>query len=532
MSDGQFVVVAPLEWYVFNGTSTNSENNTANVELTLINADTNSPIAQLVDNETVYLDELSASQLSIEANVVQQSNETVLSVLFLYGLNESRVESVPPYALGGDFDGDYTSVMWLAEEGQKTITVRVLFSSMRTEVKNFNFWIVKQSRPQGFVAVAASPPVDQAPVTPSPVQKTTAPVISPPTTPSPVQTTAPVIPPSTRRPVAAPVALFAPVTSPENSFVEAVATEISQEAGTVRITGELRKWHKVTLAFLNGPVTNEEAVPNPFTDYRLDVTFTNGLKTMIVPGYYAADGNAANTGASSGRVWHCHFSPPLAGKWTWKARFLTGPGVSTQAVPAKETKTTHFDGTAGSFTIAATNKTGRDLRGKGLLEYVNKHHLRFAETGEWFLKAGSDSPENFLAYVDFDNTHVQDYQAGDPLWKGGKGKGIIGAVNYLSDQGMNAFSFLTFSLGGDDKNVFPHVSESDMLRIDVSKTAQWEVVLEHGDRKGMFLHFKTQETENNDILDGGELGPQRKLYYRELIAVSVGYVHLFPLLTV
>jgi len=34
----------------------------------------------------------------------------------------------------------------------------------------------------------------------------------------------------------------------------------------------------------------------------------------------------------------------------------------------------------------------------------------------------------------------------------------------------------------------------------------------------MFLHFKTQETENELLLDGGDLGVQRKLYYRELIA--------------
>jgi hypothetical protein len=34
----------------------------------------------------------------------------------------------------------------------------------------------------------------------------------------------------------------------------------------------------------------------------------------------------------------------------------------------------------------------------------------------------------------------------------------------------------------------------------------------------MFLHFKTHEAENQRLLDAGETGPQRKLYYRELIA--------------
>ena len=32
------------------------------------------------------------------------------------------------------------------------------------------------------------------------------------------------------------------------------------------------------------------------------------------------------------------------------------------------------------------------------------------------------------------------------------------------------------------------------------------------------MHVLTQETENDQGLDGGELGRHRKLYYRELIA--------------
>ena len=65
------------------------------------------------------------------------------------------------------------------------------------------------------------------------------------------------------------------------------------------VSGELKKWHKVTVDF-SGPKTSETANPNPFTDYRLDVTFRNGKKRYVVPGYYAADGNAAETGATSG----------------------------------------------------------------------------------------------------------------------------------------------------------------------------------------------------------------------------------------
>jgi hypothetical protein len=61
------------------------------------------------------------------------------------------------------------------------------------------------------------------------------------------------------------------------------------------------------------------------------------------------------------------------------------------------------------------------------------------------------------------------------------------------------------------------------LRLDCSKLDQWEIVFEHATKKGFYLHFKTQETENDSsgeayALDNGALGSERKLYYRELIA--------------
>ena len=86
---------------------------------------------------------------------------------------------------------------------------------------------------------------------------------------------------------------------------------------------------------------------------------------------------------------------------------------------------------------------------------MGEHHLKFAGTGEWFLKAGPDSPENFLAYEDFDNTpnyknllkswtpHARDWKEGDASWQNGKGTEIIGAINYLASRGLNTFSFLT-----------------------------------------------------------------------------------------
>jgi hypothetical protein len=304
-------------------------------------------------------------------------------------------------------------------------------------------------------------------------------------------------------------------------------------SGSASITGELKKWHKVTLNF-TGPTTNETATPNPFTDYRLNVTFTHVAsgKSYVVPGFFAADGNAANTSANSGNVWRVHFAPDETGAWSYAAAFRAGTNIATATSAGASGG--FFDGDTGTFNIAATDKTGTDFRGKGRLEYTGKHHLRFAGTGDYFMKAGTDAPENLLAYSDFDgdfktdgfgdtylknwSPHTSDWQAGDPVWQGTKGKGLIGAINYLASEGLNAFSFLTMSAEGDDKNVFPYTTYAERSRFDVSKLDQWEMIFEHGTRKGMHLNFKTLETENELMLDSGNLGNQRKLYYRELIA--------------
>jgi len=302
-----------------------------------------------------------------------------------------------------------------------------------------------------------------------------------------------------------------------------------------QISGELKKWHKVTLTF-DGPETSETSDPNPFLYYRLNVSFKHegSSKSYLVPGYYAADGNAANTSADSGNKWRVHFAPDQIGTWKYNVSFRKGPNVAVSEEKNAGQSAGFMDGQSGSFDIGPTDKTGRDLRGKGLLQYVGKHHLRFAETGEYFLKCGADAPENFLAYADFDGDfktdghkdnfikdwapHIKDWKSGDPTWQNGKGKGIIGAVNYLASKGMNVFSFLTLNIIGDDQNVFPYITYDERLRMDCSRLDQWEIVFEHGTRLGMYLHFKTQEAENQRLLDGGDTGIERKLYYRELIA--------------
>lgn len=37
--------------------------------------------------------------------------------------------------------------------------------------------------------------------------------------------------------------------------------------------------------------------------------------------------------------------------------------------------------------------------------------------------------------------------------------------------------------------------------------------MDHADRMGFYLHFKMQEAVNDKLLDGGDVGVERKLYY-------------------
>jgi len=307
------------------------------------------------------------------------------------------------------------------------------------------------------------------------------------------------------------------------------------QTNKAKFSGKLQKWHDVTLTF-QGPTVSEQDDYNPFFNYRLNVTFIHQKsgEKYVVPGYFAADGNAANTSAEKGNKWRVHFAPDKTGEWKYEVSFRKGNwvAVSESAEPGISGK--FMDGASGTFNIKPSDAKGRDFRRRGRLEYVGKHYLEFAETGRAFLKIGTDAPENFLAYKGFDGNfkddghkdqlvktwapHIKDWKKGDPTWENGKGKGIIGALNYLASKGLNSVSFLTMNIKGDDRNVFPYINYHTYDRFDVSKLAQWEIVFSHADKLGIFLHFKTQETENQGLLDGGAVGAYRKLYYRELIA--------------
>eukprot|EP00903_Cladosiphon_okamuranus_P004255 g4253.t1 len=263
------------------------------------------------------------------------------------------------------------------------------------------------------------------------------------------------------------------------------------------------RWHTLNLTF-GGPNTSENASENPFTDYRLSVTFSHQDSHYQIRGFYAADGDAANSGADSGNLWQVRFTPDQTGEWHYSAELRKGKDIALSD-EADIGETVPLENSQGRFIVTNSDKTGSDFRGKGRL-IADNGYFRFLHSDRYWLKGGTNSPENFLGYIEFDDTyvaetsaregeavrdgnihrytpHIDDWQPGDPTWgeggidseRAGRGKGIIGAINYLGSTGMNAAYFLTFNLTGDGNDVWPYVSTDNFERFDVSKLDQWEV---------------------------------------------------------
>lgn len=302
------------------------------------------------------------------------------------------------------------------------------------------------------------------------------------------------------------------------------------------VSGDLKVWHKVEIKF-QGPNTFELDKPNPFRDYRLDVVFTNPSgKQFKVPGYYAADGNSAESSSDSGNVWKVAFTPNEEGLWKFYVSFVYGDYAAAENNGGESAG--YFDGQTGKFTVLPIdNLDSLDFRSKGKLVYINEPFLQFSGNKEYFIKGGANSPEVFLEYSEFDNTpstrdygkHILDWSAGDPIWQNNKGKGIIGSINYLSDLGVNSFYFLTMNAYGDGKNAWPWINKDSVLVYDCSKLDQWGIVFDHMIKKGVMPHFVLTETENESMFEMKEhnssegFAKSRKIYFREMVA-RFGYL--------
>ncbi len=310
------------------------------------------------------------------------------------------------------------------------------------------------------------------------------------------------------------------------------------------VHGTLTTWHTVSVTFA-GPA-GSEADPATFWDHRLTVTFSQGDHRYDVPGFFAADGKAGDSHAKAGNQWRVNFTPDRPGKWTYQAEMIVGPKAAIAPSVGSAIK---LKGATGSFTVKPSSLPSdqADFRAHGRLAYVGKHHQQFAGSGRYFLMGGAGSPENFLAFDGIDGTydfaktpefpslgedqlhhygpHRDDWREGDPHWTdedGDDAKGIIGAVNYIADQGLNSIYLMPFTYAGDGNDVWPWADPQKRNSFDVSKLAQWERIFSHLQIQGVHIHLLVTETENEslfEIQDGGApFADTRKLYYRELIA--------------
>lgn len=315
-------------------------------------------------------------------------------------------------------------------------------------------------------------------------------------------------------------------------------------ATAATVSGDLVKWHPITLDF-DGPSSSETAAsPNPFMDYRLDVVFTapSGATTRV-PGFFDGDGQ----GNGSGNVWRARFSANEVGEWHYSASLRQGTNVAV-SLNQDAGQPVDLPGANGQFTVSERYAAAPGFLSQGRLNYVNNHYLKF-DDGPYWIKGGTDSPENLLGFEGIDGTvsqgginpsflhdyaqHIQDWNSEDPLFEnsqnGKDGRGLIGAMNYLASVGVNSVYFLPMNLGGDGQDSYPFVGAGrntfDKTHYDISKLHQWTTVFDHAQQKGLFLHFVLTETEpdNERWLDNGAMGNERKLFFRELVA-RFGYL--------
>ena len=298
-------------------------------------------------------------------------------------------------------------------------------------------------------------------------------------------------------------------------------------------------WSPVTFKYTGPDVTESREA---FLDYSIELILTHEDGHSFYAIGYLSDINE-----EAGSIWETKFVPDLPGRWEYDFIFRNAPNI---ALNQQATNHGHgwLDSGSGTFNVksASLDAEGSDFRKKGMLKDINARYLQFSGTKDYFLKTGAGSPENILAYADFDGTydvggtnfpalgenqlhefepHLKDAREGDPTWGDDKGKAILGIANYYEEVGVNAQYLVTMNVEGDGQDVFPWVSHDDPYVFDVSKLAQWQRVFEHFNARGVLIDMLLTETENEswfEAHDGVEVSKDfadsRKLYYREMVA--------------
>ena len=267
-------------------------------------------------------------------------------------------------------------------------------------------------------------------------------------------------------------------------LIAAAGTPVTQEAPApktdAKIEGKRVTWQPITITLAGPEAAATDSAPNPFRDIRMQVAFTGPEnKRYDVPGFFDGDGR----GGPKGNVWRARFTPDAPGEWSYQATFRQGQEVAFDLQPDAGTPL-ELPNMNGTFAVAPRDPEAAGFAKWGRLRYADNFYLKFAD-GPYWIRGGTDEPEDLLGYQDFDNTpgkhkfaaHVEDWRAGDPEWGNGRGHGLIGALNYLARQHVNSIYFLTMNIGGDGKDVWPWIGpinpkgspKNDNLHYDVGK---------------------------------------------------------------
>ena len=262
-----------------------------------------------------------------------------------------------------------------------------------------------------------------------------------------------------------------------------------------------------------GPASSETDSPNPFLDYRLDVTFSQGERKMVVPGYYAADGNAAESSADAGNGWRVHFVPDEAGEWTWTASFRRVAAWQRPTHPWRPNRS-HSTAPVGTLTIGPadadapgfSSRAGCNTSAGAICSSPNRQVLsqeRRRQPGE---------PVGVC--------RLRRHEADTSLWPAQarcpRGRSHVarrprpqpaGGVNYLASKGVNSIYFLPMNVRGDGKDVWPWTDAREHFRFDCSKLDQWERFFTHLDRLGIALHVVLPSRRTTNYWMAASWGP-------------------------
>jgi hypothetical protein len=285
----------------------------------------------------------------------------------------------------------------------------------------------------------------------------------------------------------------------------------------------------LVLAF-TGPIAGENSMvdpgiyraPSTFADYRCDLIVspiaTQNASTAtpvkrVIPCFYSGSGNAANTGDTGGLVWQCLVRIDAnATPFTWNVSFVQGTNVAatTFASGSLGNPGDFFNGQSGTFAPPATTALARSMRLDTSLFWTGVHATDFLDFIDFDGVSTTNQTKTYAAFVNDTNS------TSTMTWGGGRGLGIMGVLTRIGENENCSVLYITTL----SDHVYPFVDPSDRLAYDISKLAQWELVLAYAVQLGVSVFLNLQAERITDI-------DERNVYIREMVARFGPFVAAF-----